>query len=347
MEPIIYTLTTQNDTTNPNPLEIREPVVLDVTKFVFDSSPNPKLIKYGFNNINEKLPIESLTSIPQYAAGLNFNFDQDFSKDKTIKSLGIKMLDQAFAEIWELVVMWRLLDAEKSNSPFVIATNQPEIMQDIADVYAKTSKLKYKVEQLNKKANLVVVKNSDINIDENTVLSMLINQLPGLMKTQTKGSNMVLQIYAIQTQATVELINWLRSVYQEAYIARPSVESNLSDSKYLVLINLLDEISFPKIQTESYVSSFGTVIPEQVISTIQCCNADLIPLKYRMYTRIKEFLDTKVYEGSSYQELIQQQQANHQEWMDTRFDFQKMQELLDKVIQSTSKKCEDRIVKYV
>ena len=101
MEPIIYTLTKTN--------EIKEPIKINL---YFDDQPSPKLIKYGFNNIDEEIDMMGITSIPYYKNIMNFNFDSTDKESITMKASSIfqtKNFNQIFAEFCFLYYLYMLL----------------------------------------------------------------------------------------------------------------------------------------------------------------------------------------------------------------------------------------------
>src|SRR5579871_6593194 len=93
MQPIIYKLpTTENKITLKPKLE-------------FDSHPSPKLIKYGFNQLADKINIIELTKNDHYRTGLRIDFSRsDKNSITTIgkETFGIK-IDQDFCIFWEIM----------------------------------------------------------------------------------------------------------------------------------------------------------------------------------------------------------------------------------------------------
>src|SRR5208282_4163115 len=98
MNPIIYKF----------PKRINKGIKLLETDFIFDTEPSPKLIKYGFNQIVEKLDIASITNNPYYKAGLDFDFDRTdplsiSSKSKKIFGLNKTTNCKLFCMCWEIL----------------------------------------------------------------------------------------------------------------------------------------------------------------------------------------------------------------------------------------------------
>ncbi len=304
-----------------NPIIFMVPAIdliqIDDSNLIYDFQPSPKLIKYGFNNINEQLDIMSLTSNPYYRVGLNFDFERN--DDQSITKIGSKFFnydkfDKTYAELWEIISNFKLLDNNKS-----ISTSHTETITNIAINYQKlrANNKKYDIVDIesDKKVDLVIDKISDVDIDENAVVQYILLKLHKYLEKQSIGSSMVLEMFGTQTQVTIELIYYLSSLYTQAYIIRPIISSDFSDEKYLVLINLREKNIFPKIisSDDTYIVSLNVPkIPISLTSIVQCINSYIMPKKYNRYKIIKNYLDTKVYEGATYQDMINTQNKNTQ-----------------------------------
>lgn len=319
---------------------------------IFDDEPAPKLLKYGFNQMIEKLDLASIISNPHYKAGLNYNFDRHdilsiqtkckkiFGLDKDINDAELKL----FCTYWEILNIFSLLDKNPS-----ILTNQIDIFKNIETTHKKIfkSKLKISYDKFDSKdtSDLIFRSYSKIDIDENAWIHLVLNELPTLLQHQTKGANMVIQLFEMQTDVTVELIYYLGTLYQEMYIMKPLVVSNLSNEKYLVLINLIADVSkqkFPKISPDIYVSQLDidNSVPETVINIVQCINSELVPVKLQTYNEIKKYLGTNVFEGITYDEMILDQNMYTDVWIDIFTNKKNMEEILDKNIKLTVTKCD-------
>ena len=339
MEPINYVLPLTDKILEINPSE-----------FKYDSNPSPKLIKYGFNNITEKLDLETITSIPQYRAGLNFDFESTDKNSIAIKLatlFKIKNIDPTLAEFWEILTIFGLLKTNQN-----IYTSNPKTVNDIINVYQSLTKTKntYDVtDKAIKKASLIIFKygDSDVDIDESVGIQLLTNNLGELLAMQAKGASMILQLFGLQTQISAEFIYYLSTLYNEAYLTKPIIASDLSNSRYIVLKGLKDvppkNISFTmssKKKNTMYLTSIGlNHIPIDVDTVIQCMNATIIPLRYKKYNQIKDFLNTKVYEGITYQTMIQQQYQNAQKWVDLFGNLSEIEKIFDQSLKKTMGTC--------
>lgn len=312
-------------------------------KFEFDDKPSPKLIKYGFNNMAEELDLLNLMSNPHYRAGLNFDFERQDDLSLTIKAeteLDAKNFNQTFAEFWEILIMFGMLNNDQN-----ISTNNKEEMQNVIDLYKKISKSKNKLNIVNvndKKATLVIQKYSDTDIDENAAIQFILNDLVQLLQTQAKNANMVLQLFSTQTQTMAEIIYYLTSFYNEAYFVKPTVISDLSNSKYLVLIGLnsVPKLIIPKHPKNVYLHSIGLKgLPNNFTTVIQCFNSEIIPRKYRKYHLIKSYLDTQVYEGATYQDFINQQNENTNKWLTIFRDLTNIEKITDNAVKKSDEQC--------
>lgn len=333
MEPIIYMLP-----------RIEKNIEINLADINFDHNPNPKLIKFGFNDLNEQFNTSALYSNPHYKNGLDFDFsriDQNSLKVIGAKTFKIKNFDSNFAELWEVLNLFRLLDSDQK-----IYTSREEAITEIISSYQKLSGSKNKYSLIDRKkkekATLVIYRYSDIDIDENAAVQLIVNDLNSLLIVQEKNSNMIIQLFGLQTQISLEIIFFLSSLYNDAYLLKPTISSDLSDGKYLVLIGLktIPDIKFPKIPDNTYLSSIGLKnIPNNFVGVIQCINSDTLPRKYKRFFIIKTYLDGKVYEGTTYQELIDNQNANSKKWLDTFSDLTKMKKLLDNSLKKSESKC--------
>lgn len=320
-----------------------KPIESTELNFEFDDNPAPKLIKYGFNNITEELDLTDLMTNPHYKAGLSFDFERkdDLSFTTLVETdFNIKNFNQTFAEFWEILTMFNLLNNDQN----ILTSNKKEV-QNIIDLYKKMSKDKNKLviaKDNDNKISLIIQKYSNINIDENAAIQFIINDLPLLLQSQTTNGNMILQLFNTQTQAMAEIIYYLTNFYNEAYLIKPTVIPDLSNSKYLVLIGLNDNPKFiiPKHPKNVYLHSIGLkTLPNNFTTVIQCFNSDIMPRKYRKYHQIKSYLDTKVYEGATYQDFIIKQNENSKKWLEIFKDLSGISKVTDDTIQKSSKRC--------
>lgn len=321
-----------------------EPGVPNNLTIEFDKNPSPKLIKYGFNNINEE--IRAFGS-EHYKAGLNFDFSRTDKKSMDAMSkevFGVKKndikFDSNFAQFWEMLNVFGLL--KKPNE--TIYTTNASTSEDVSKVYQilhKTKNTYHITEKAPKAASVVIYKYSEIDIDENASIQFIIDSMPKLLSSQTQGSSMILQLNSLQTQTSAEIIYYLASMYNEAYLTKPLASSDLSDIKYLVLIGFKPQPTFfPKIPPNTYLSSLGIKnLPENFVMVIQCINSEIIPKKYNTYNRIRAYIDSKVYEGATYESMINKQDENTKQWFETFGQAEGMDKLLDQALAESGNKC--------
>lgn len=315
--------------------------------YQYDNYPSPKLIKYGFNSITNKLDLLSLTSNPHYKTGLEFDFDRNVdSINNAMKVFGIGHFDKTFAEFWEILSLFNPIIGDQT----IITSINKSLIDNIIDLLQKKAHSSYKVDVTDqtKSNNIVTIihKYSEIDLEENAAFHLIINELPILFSVQKPGSNLILQIFNLQTQVMTELVYLLSSLYANAYIIKPAVTSELSDQKYLVLMGLKDYYHFsdPELKEKRYVVSMGLKnIPNELDVLFQCINSELIPKKYKRYQIIKNYLDSNVFEGASYQEMIQKQNGNINEWIETFSNFDKIKNLLDEEINKSNTRCNSQL----
>ena len=392
MQPLIYALPNSDSS-----------ILLDRIQFYLDSNPSPRLIKYGFNTINNKIDLIALTSVSYYKTGLNFDFER--TDAKSIFTMGnalfnISTFNRIFAEIWEILALFDLLNprlvytSNPDDVKAIFATSRalgftsgaPQVISDPSSLSKwvdekggakgdeddnedennsdETEDEKYPSDDPNSLLNhygglasqpvdLIIKRYSNINLDENALIKLIIADLPKILQLMANGTNVIIQLFNLETQTSAEIIYYLSSLFSEAYLVRPSVTSEFSDVKYLVLINtLLDPeakktlassvtalSSLNKDIRDSYLISFGLEINPDVGTRIQCLNSETTPPRFKKYNRIKAYLDSKVYEGSIYDEMIQAQDVNSDEWITTFGDIPNMKEIADRAIAKSGEKC--------
>lgn len=335
MEPIIYMLPKSNKIIESNELN-----------FIFSNHPNPKLMKYGFNYICESLDMIKITSNPYYRVGLKFDLerkDNNSISTKVATFFQTKKFNIIFAEYWEILNLFHLLFSEQN-----IYTTDHDTITEIVRIYQQLTKRKDKItilgEKNKKNATLIVYRFSEIDIDENAAVQFIINALPDLLSIQSKGGNMVLQFFGMQTYISTEIIYYLSSIYNESYIIKPAITSDLSENKYLTFLGLKESIKLiiPKHPVNSYLLTLGLHdIPNEIEIIIQCVNADFIINKHKRYCTIMNYLNKNVYEGATYQEMIKKQDENTNKWLElfSNISPENMINLLNKLINIFSNKC--------
>lgn len=339
MEPIIYKF----------PKRENKPIQLSPSNFIFDTEPSPKLLKYGFNKTIEKLNLASITNNPHYKTGLNFDFDRTdnlsiASKCGKIFGLGKSTNHKLFLTYWEILNLFGILDSKIS----VLITDQA-ILKEIETAHQKIFKSKLKITFAKRTddtpANLIIQTYSQIDLDENSWVHLVFNDLPMLLSKQSEGSNMILQLFGTCTQITVEIIYYLSTLYEDTYLIKPLISSSgLSDEKYLIFTGFLSKIKikFPKITPNEYLSHIKIEsIPDSFINIIRCANSELIPHKMYTFNKIKTYLDSNIYEGIMHDEMIQKQNLNIDNWINLfNTDQKKLESLLEKLIKQTDEKCD-------
>lgn len=334
MEPIIYKFIKPDKT-----------IKIPESNFIFDTEPSPKLIKYGFNQSTEKMNVFSLIENPHYKNGLSINFDRTDknsakSKWEKIFTLSDKILNlKNFCTWWEILCLFGLLNKNQT-----ILSNKIDLnLKSIIESYQKIFKSKSKLE-LDKKSpiSLIIQTYSEIDLDENAYIHLLLTDLPDLFTNQITGSTMILQIFSIHTNITVQLIYYLSSLYTETYIIKPSTTSKLSEEKYLVLINLISkpDLKIPKFKPHTYLSTINIQIPQSFVNNIQCMNSVLIPMKFSKYYEIKTYVDSNIFEGDTYDKFMQIQNENIAHWFDTFVNQSKIDLAIKTALDKTESECD-------
>lgn len=328
MEPIIYKL--------PRPTEALQ--LLNDNIF-YDTYPSPKLIKYGFNYLSDQLNMVELTSTPYYKTGLEIDFDRvdkDSISSQAAKIFTTNKFSRTFAEFWEILTIFGLLEGNQN-----IYSNTPDVVNDIISSYQSIRKSKNSLTTSKGKSTLVLYKYADTDIDENAATEIIVNELPKLVSNQTKGASMILQLFGLQTQITAEIMYYLASLYEEAYIVKPVATSDLSNNRYIVLIKLRNQINItlPSKMGDQYLVSIGANPPQDFETPIQCMNSITVPNKYKKYYAIKAYLNTKIYEGPLYQEMIKNQNSQAGKWIAEFTNFGSLPAILASILERTDKTC--------
>ena len=327
-----------------NPIIFKIPsvdsITLDKNSIYYTDRPSPKLLKYGFNDIDNSLNIVELTKNSLYKKCLNFSKMDELEKRWKIKDAILESLS-----LWEIFKIFDLFGNES------ISVDNVDAINDIITGYNTVSKKKIKpkivVRDSKKKSketyDIVIGKYAEIDLDENGLVHNLLEELPNLFSLQGKKSTMILQLFSIQTKIMVQLITFLSTLYDTSYLIRPASSSDLSAEKFLVLKNLKKPFVFPVIDSgEMYVANLTNVdIPDNLNVMIQCINANLIPIHIESYNRIKNLLKDGNIEGDT--DLKKEQEHNITYWISNFVDSNKTEskEYLNDMIQDTSVKCQD------
>jgi len=323
MEPIIYPL---------------PKISIDNYQYVFDIHPCPKLIKFGFNNINYKFDLVELTANQHYKNGLNFNFDSNDSFGIVTKAKNIfnMEIDEIFAEFWELILLFQLF----KNNQNIITSHERE-MKNIISLYSKLLNTSNKYSIVKASASLIIYKFSIVDVDENSYVKLLMKHR-NIFDLIDKGGNMIIQIFNIQTAVMAEIVGLLSSYFRESYIVKPQISSDLSDSKYIVLLDCQKKPNIEEPKSNEYIISLGINLTEDFVNIIQCLNSTIIPLKYIKYQEIKKYLDSKIYTGATYQEFIDKQNKYAEKWIQNYSNLGNIPDLFKEQVDKYNKSC----VKY-
>jgi len=321
-------------------------VKLDETNFIFDSDPAPKLLKFGFNSDTSMADIASVLSNPYYRTGLYFDFDRDDAASMQTalkKHFVLKKSDPRLATIcWEIYSSFLIPDKKK----VTIATNEVASLELVTESAEKLFKLKAKTDVVSLKdkaiPGTVFWFASQIPIEENAYVHILMTELPKLFAKQSTGSNLVVQIFGIQTQIMADIIYFLSTCYKEAYVMKPSVISDLSDEKYVVLLNQTNSLKLKlSIPTGLFLTQLGIgPVPDIFVNTIQCLNAELLARKVRSYQSIKRYIDSKIYEGITHDQMIQTQNLHTTQWIKTFTNQKDLEKNLDQALIQSSTECD-------
>uniref|UniRef100_A0A6C0CC26 Uncharacterized protein n=1 Tax=viral metagenome TaxID=1070528 RepID=A0A6C0CC26_9ZZZZ len=319
---------------------------VNVKNISLSNDPSPKLIKYGFNKTTDNFNVIDLMKDDHYKIGLNFDFDRTDAESINVvgkKTFNITGIDHNFCMFWEILNLFGMLAIDQT-----ILTNIKNTMTNITSVYNKMTKAKvntkiYETMPPKEKASLIVNKYSDVDLEEDAVVHLIINDLQRSIPLAAPGSSMIFQIFSCQTAIMTELIFFMMSLFNEAYIIKPLTSSDLSNEKFLVLGDMKKKVSMfdipKKYSSSTYMSSLNIDLPVEYVTIIQCINSELIPQKFLMYNNIQAYIRSKMYEGAQYQELYRCQNKNIASWIEMFTDFSKFEDLLKSTLDKSDKKC--------
>lgn len=264
---------------DPIIFRIPESDTLSINDIQYSDTPSPKLIKYGFTNTENDMDFVAMTENANYQNGLLVN-EENLKKE-------FPGMTPVSLKINEII---KLFDIPVTNS----------YVGNIAISGIKDTK--------SKTYDLVIQNYSDALVnetDENSSLLLLMKDVSNLLALQKKGSSMILQMSDTKTLPTVQLIQYLSSLYTDSYLVKPISSSEISSERYLVLLNMTKTGNFPEIKTDRYVIRLSSsTVPDNINTTIQCFNSRMMKLKVIVYDKIKKYLEEQVYLGSMYQNMM-------------------------------------------
>lgn len=303
MNPIIFRISPTNTQLKIIPSEIK-----------YSDKLNSQLIKYGFNQSENNMDIAGLMENKYYRNGLN---------------LDTFIMPLINAQITEITKLFDLV--------------KPKINVYIDDVKLVKSLFDNADNKSKKDYQLVIKIYSTSNpseINEQSYLQILANDLKSLLDMQKEGSSMIIQMGDIKTLPMAQIVYYLSTLYTESYLIKPVTSNELSSERYLVLLNLKTKTVFPTIKTDSYINSFiNEPIPNNVNTAIQCFNSRVMALKLFSYERIKKYLDEKVYEGSLYQDMMKKREIRTTDWKDKYMSSKNLSSYLDELINDADAQC--------
>lgn len=256
---------------------VKDPVKVSI----HNGTPN-KLFKYGQSTLNPAREYISITEAPEYADKLPFHPETFLPQIEN--KLAVKNIDRKFLELYEISTIFHL-GAFRSNDKQIPKLNA--LTTDKTDTYVHWF--------------------SNKDIDEVALVPEILNNLHHI---KSRG-NAVFQMTGSQTKPMAQLIYYLASLCETAYIYRPSIISDIYDIKYIVLKDIK---TVPKHSVSGPIDSLGIAIPIPIDNVIQCMNLTLMRRKIHMYEEIKEYLKTAI--GSHKPQLLELQERNAQLWLD-------------------------------
>lgn len=336
MDSLIYQLPTTQDTIAP------EKIIASV-----DYAPSPRLLKYGYNHSLSKINMREIYDNPHHYVGLSVDYQSKESDNiNTVakKIFGKINVTEELCCLWEIVVLLEIF-----NNVETILTNRKETMEIIAQIYSKLKNKKIEVfdfnETIKDDVQLVIYLIDDV--DESVSISMLLNALPKLLSVQQKGAQMIFPLANCQTQLCVELLYYLTSIYNTAYLTKLMVSNTLSASRFVVLQDKKDsnkkipEFNYPKKDYHLITLGLSHFVTDNFVNTIQCCNSAIDFNILRALYEIKKYISEKVFEGASYQVMLTGQREMAKKWLEIVIDgpSDKTKEYRNKIVEKCMQPC--------
>lgn len=314
---------------------IKTPIEIIKKDIKYENNISPRLLKYGFNNIIGNLHRIKITQNDNYKVGLNFDFDNVLTKKilTNNKIFDSSFLNYTFAEFWEILTLFGLLKKETS-----FATSHKKDLKNVIETYKNLSQCKNKLSIVPKNPDIYINRYCDDYLDENSVVYVILKDLVQLEKLEKNGS-LILQIFDVNTIIMLQLIYYLSSHFEHSYIIRPTITSNISNSKYIVLTNLKKSMTFNFDINKNVSSLFTNTLDTEFENVIKCVNFDILAKIVKTYSVISKYIEQKVYIGARYNELIEVQNNFIQSWFDTFSNLEKIQTSFDDSINNFYHKC--------
>lgn len=335
MEPLIYKIYV-SDT---------EKISLKTNDIIYDATPPPKLIKYGYN---KEVEISNSFLLNQNNNNIALLFTFNLCSDtKSSFKINSKIDCRLFSCTWEIIMMF----IESSNKKLSFYSSHPEILSAVSDNMTSLVKSKTKLELESKKdVDLVFWICSPIQIEESAYVHLLLKELQILLKKHSTGSSMVLQLFSVNTQIMADIIYLLSTMYKESYMVRPSSVADTDDIRYLVLMGFKSDngfsnlkINIPNIGSNKYITNIlfdHEKIPDIFCSTIQCMNSKIIPSILTIRNKIKKYIERGIFDGAIKDELTSNQENNISKWEELFTNRDNISKTLMKNIDSSKNECD-------
>lgn len=292
------------------------PIKINQNEITFDDQIQPKLLKYGSNYMIDNLPLLNITSSKHHTDMLPFNLPQSITPFKN-------QLNQTTMELIEILTLFNLI---KKNQSFSSNVQPKDILTELETLF----KIKIPSE---KKASIVFHKFSEIDIDENIWINLIMGNINNIFSSVQKDGNVIIQLFSFQTKAAVDILYYLSSLAKESFIIKPSVISDVFDCKYLVLLNVTEVV--PKINPvpkNLYLASLLSDDLTKLIPTIQNVNSILLSKKFISFHKFNTYISDNTIGGIKTQSLKKKQIENMDNWINTFTTKSDQTELMEKII---------------
>lgn len=294
MEPLIYRLPTGD-----HPLSLGEPVYCE-------AAPRP-LLKYGYTTAHH-LDYTRITADDHYPTSLDIHLDSH-SRRAVKKALGLTEVTLPALELWEVGVRMGFWEGVRR----ILAPGCRTVVQSIGQARGE----QWTVDnQADEKADLVIYRLTAQPLEEGVALELTTQVLSSLLTGPRPGGTLCLQLPRLETEATAEMLSYLASQFEEAYLVRPAIMSALSQGAYLVGRGYRGSgAEIP--EAHGYLHSLGVPVDPDLDRVLACLAGRVRPARYRQYHRTLSYITGRLYSTALADEYTHQQRQTIQDWLES------------------------------
>jgi hypothetical protein len=300
----------------------------DKIEYFFDTDYPKKLIKYGADIFPSKQDIINITSNTAYLHCLNIDINDQDPKGivKSLINIDKKFsnveTDREFLEFFEIL---KILQLTKPKSKIYVNTNK---LEDIVKIFD--------FEKAEKNVSLVLYSLQSSDLEESVFLTTFLTDIKKIFDSQDKDCTMIVRFQDMKTQESADIVTYLSQYYEEVLLIKPSISSFISEIRYVVFRKLTDKKSLDNFDNGYIVLKNPSIVTD---IKIKCINSILVAKKYELYQTIRNYIDSKIFEGFEYKKKRDEQHLNVLAWINKFIINYDSSNILDYSIKNTQDKC--------